>query len=132
MYAEHLQAFDALPVLQRRIAQVLDALPANVRDDLLDDSRFQMAPENYVPGKGTTIWMAAPGVEGESSRSVILRERLNESGEPFALYIIAHELAHAFLRNGPWGEITDPEDAADALAASWGFARPPRWTWFFG
>jgi len=38
--------------------------------------------------------------------------------------VIAHEFAHAFLRNGPWGEITDVEEAADALAATWGFIRP--------
>ena len=41
-----------------------------------------------------------------------------------AKYIIAHEFAHAFLRNGGWGEITDAEEAADALAASWGFHKP--------
>jgi signal-transduction protein with cAMP-binding, CBS, and nucleotidyltransferase domain len=41
------------------------------------------------------------------------------------LYIIAHELAHAYLRNGGWGDLADPEASADALAASWGFIRPP-------
>ncbi|MEM7311883.1 MAG: hypothetical protein AAF497_01905 [Planctomycetota bacterium] len=131
MYDEHLGAFADLPVLKQRIATVLDTLPEEVRDDLLNDDRFQMAPENFVPGKGTKIWLATPGVDGESSRSVILREKLERSAEPFAFYVIAHELAHAFLRNGGWGEITDPEEAADALAASWGFERPPTWTWFF-
>ena len=38
-------------------------------------------------------------------------------------YVIAHELAHAVLRNGGrWGS-DDPEEAADALAAQWGFAK---------
>ena len=38
--------------------------------------------------------------------------------------LLAHELAHAYLRNeGRWpGD--DPEAAADALAAEWGFPRP--------
>ena len=39
-------------------------------------------------------------------------------------YVIAHEFAHAYLRNGGWGEILDREEAADALAAHWGFPRP--------
>jgi Zn-dependent peptidase ImmA (M78 family) len=39
-------------------------------------------------------------------------------------YVIAHELAHAHLRNGGRWEGDDPERAADALAAEWGFTRP--------
>ncbi|MCH7839380.1 MAG: hypothetical protein IID38_03970 [Planctomycetes bacterium] len=31
------------------------------------------------------------------------------------------------LHNDGWGEITDPEAAADAVAASWGFAKPVTW-----
>jgi hypothetical protein len=39
--------------------------------------------------------------------------------------VIAHELAHAHLRNrGRWvGD--DPEVAADSLAADWGWPKPP-------
>jgi hypothetical protein len=71
--------------------------------------------------------MACPvDVVWKGSRSVVLRRRLAECAEDFAHYVIAHELAHAHLWNGGWGEISDPEDAADALAASWGFARPGR------
>jgi len=55
---------------------------------------------------------------------VVLKPRLSMCEEAFAHYVIAHEFAHAYLRNGPWGNIFDPEDAADALAASWGFPRP--------
>ena len=69
--------------------------------------------------------MACPGgVVWKGSRSVVLKKRLCDCDENFAHYVIAHELAHAHLWNGPWGEITDPEHAADALAASWGFPRP--------
>jgi hypothetical protein len=46
--------------------------------------------------------------------------------------VIAHEFAHAWLRNGPWGEISDVEEAADAVAAVWGYLRPPgTWADFF-
>ena len=60
----------------------------------------------------------------EGSRCVVLRPKLEVASESFANYVIAHEFAHAFLRNGGWGEITDVEEAADALAASWGFHKP--------
>ena len=57
---------------------------------------------------------------------MVLKPGLNDCAEQFALYIIAHELAHAHLRNGGYGEITDAEAAADFLATHWGFARPDR------
>jgi hypothetical protein len=57
---------------------------------------------------------------------VVLRPKLERASESFAKYIIAHEFAHAFLRNGGWGKITDVEEAADALAASWGFYKPAK------
>ena len=65
-----------------------------------------------------------PGPGGNGSRCVVLKRRLANCLEAFAYYVIAHELAHAYLRNGGWGEIEDAEAAADALAASWGFVRP--------
>jgi hypothetical protein len=68
--------------------------------------------------------MATPGPIGSGSRCVVLKPRLADCSEAFACYVIAHEFAHAFLRNGGWDAITDPEEAADALAASWGFERP--------
>ena len=90
------------------------------------DSSFSL--DNYEPGKGSTVFMAVPdGANG--SRSVVLKPRLSDCDEAFALYVIAHEFAHAFLRNGPWGEITDIEEAADALADHWGFPRPAEAPW---
>jgi hypothetical protein len=107
---------------------VLEALPTEVQRDFLEDSRFSICLDNYVPGKGSKVFMAPPGtrVDGNhtGSRSVILKPKLADCSEAFAKYVIAHEFAHAYLRNGPWGEITDIEEAADALAASWGFTRP--------
>ena len=54
----------------------------------------------------------------------ILKRTLRSRPDGFIKWVIAHELAHAHLRNaGRWpGE--DPERAADAVAAEWGFARP--------
>ena len=68
--------------------------------------------------------MACPSAIDSVSRCVVLRRKLAQASEAFAKYVIAHEFAHAYLRNGGWGEITDIEEAADALAASWGFIRP--------
>ena len=70
------------------------------------------------------VVMAQLGPDG-SSRCVVLKPRLEYCTDAFACYIIAHEFAHAYLRNAGWGEITDREEAADALAASWGFAKTP-------
>ncbi len=81
--------------------------------------------ESFVPGKGWTLWMALSEPNRcIASRAVVLRPRLADCGLEFGLYVIAHELAHAFLRNGGWGEISDREQAADALAESWGFPKP--------
>ena len=107
-----------------RIERVLNAIPASYRDELLSDSGFRISLDDYTPGKGRTVMLAQPGISG-SSRCVVLKPRLEKCSEQFCSYIIAHELAHAWLNNGGWGEITDREEAADALAASWGFDKVP-------
>ncbi len=113
------------PVLVERIEAVLRAVPEAVRRDFSDDPQFHMAVDDYVPGKGRSVWMACPKPYGNGSRSVVLKPPLADRPWDFALYVIAHELAHAYLRNGGWKDIQDPEKAADALAESWGFGRPP-------
>ncbi len=109
--------------LADRVACVLRALPDLVRRDLLGDPCFHLALDDYQPGRGRSVWLACPVPGNGSSRSVVLKPRLADCDESFAHYVIAHELAHAHLRNGGWGDIHDPEWAADALAASWGFPR---------
>ena len=112
-------------LLAERVSVVLCTLPDDVLDDLLGDPCFRIALDDFVPGQGRRVWMAGPGgCDWKGSRSVVLKLRLAECVESFAHYIIAHELAHAYLWNGGWGAITDREEAADALAASWGFHRP--------
>jgi hypothetical protein len=113
------------PTLVARVVHVLWTIPQDIVASLLNDPCFQIAIDNHVPGRGGTVWMACPGdITWKGSRSVVLKRRLVDCAHDFAHYVIAHELAHANLWNGAWGDITDPEEAADALAASWGFPRP--------
>ena len=112
-------------VLTPRVARVMAEMPDEVLRDLLEDPHFHLALEDFQPGRGTKVFLAVGAGQWNGSRSVVLRPRLATCREEFAHYVIAHEFAHAHLRNGAWGEHRDPEHAADALAASWGFARPP-------
>jgi len=124
MFASHLEPFAELAPLYDRLSFVLRALPQAVQLDLLEDVRFRIALDDFIPGEGRSVWLACPAPNGNGSRCVVLKPRLADCPEQFAHYVIAHELAHAFLRNGGQDEITDPEAAADHLAASWGFSKP--------
>ncbi len=115
--------FAALESLKERVLSVLVSLPEAVQVDFARDETFAITVERVTRSRSTLHFMACP--QGRSvSRCVILRKKLNDAPEAFAKYVIAHEFAHAFLRNGGWGEIADREEAADALAASWGYVRP--------
>jgi hypothetical protein len=109
--------------LAARVLAVMERLPEAVFTGFLSDPLFRLALDDLVPRQGRTVWIACP-TRGDGSRCVILKPRLADCDEDFAYYVIAHELAHAHLRNGGWGEIEDPELAADALATCWGFSRP--------
>ncbi len=105
---------------------VLVALPAEVLDDLINDPSFTIF--DYEPGPGVVmeVPVGSPTLN-RASRSVVLKRTLRHGPEVFARYVIAHELAHAHLRNEGRHPGEDPEHAADALAAAWGFPRPARW-----
>lgn len=124
IYAVYLEPFAELAPLSERLLVVLTRLPDEVRADLFDDARFRITLDDFVPGQGRTVWLASPAPGGKGSRCVVLKPRLADCPEAFAHYVIAHELAHAYLRHGGWGGVTDPEAAADALAAEWGFPKP--------
>jgi hypothetical protein len=108
--------------LHELVVEVLGALPSHVLEDLVGDSQFLLADYEVIPGMGYQVPVRAPS--RSPARSVVLKRTLKQRPRDFACYVIAHELAHAHLRNaGRWpGE--DPERAADALAAQWGFPRP--------
>ena len=128
-FARLVAGLNDLPSLRGRVFHVLTSLPPDVQQDFLDDPKFSIYVDNFRPGQGSTVFMAVPGPTGDSSRSVVLKPLLAECSAEFAHYVIAHEFAHAFLRNGPWGEISDVEEAADRLAESWGFVRPVETPW---
>ena len=128
-FVDYIEPFTEYPVLQQRVLFVLEKLPTEVQRDFLDDPRFGVAIDNYEAGKGWTLFMPTPGTDGNGTRRVVLRPKLDSASDQFATYVIAHEFAHAFLRNGGWGAITDVEEAADALASSWGFHRPEITGW---
>jgi hypothetical protein len=106
-------------------AEVFASLPAHVREDLMGDPAFSMC--DYEPGPGVVFHVPVrfPAPKRGPARSVVLKRTLRSRHDNFVRWVIAHELAHAHLRNaGRWpGE--DPERAADALAEDWGFPRPP-------
>ena len=123
-WRRHIEPFADHEVLAERVLSVLRALPDRVLQDFQDDPRFRLAVDDYDPEKGRTVWLACPGPAGNGSRCVVLKPRLADCPEAFANDVIAHELAHAYLRNGGWRDIEDAEAAANALAASWGYVRP--------
>ena len=120
-----LKPFESFPRLMARIEKVFHSLPDEIHQDLLGDASFSIALDDCEPGRGRTVLVPAPGTRG-ASRSVILKPRLENCSESFTCYIVAHELAHAHLLNGGWGDITCREEAADALAATWGYVKVPR------
>lgn len=118
-----LTSFGLDETLASHAAVVIARLSVEVRDDLVNDPSFRLMDYDPTPGKMTHVPVAAPRARA-AARSVLLKRTLRHRPAPFVRWVIAHELAHAHLRNaGRWpGE--DPEHAADALAAQWGFPRP--------
>lgn len=110
-------------ILRERALAVLRALPAEVRSNILEDESFMLVVHDPARPESMRVWLAPPG-KSRGSRCVGLKRSLARRSAAFAHYVIAHELAHAYLCNrGRW-EGDDPEVAADALAGEWGFGRP--------
>jgi len=121
------------PLLRGRILAVLRNLPAEVLQDLLDDPRFTMVVYDPAAGPQTQFHIARPGRGDAGSRMIAWKISLAQAPLDFANYVIAHEFAHAHLRNRGRTDDEDPEDAADALAAAWGYDKPlsaMRYTWW--
>ena len=121
------------PALRERVFAVLQTLPQIVVQDILHDPRFTMVVYNPEEGQHTSFPIARPGVGDAGSRMIAWRISLAYAPLDFANYVIAHEFAHAYLRNRGRTHDEDPEDAADALAAEWGYDKPQsamRFTWW--
>ncbi len=122
-----LNRFELEPGLVAHCTEVLGSLPEVVRLDLMMDPTFTLIHAKLEENGTVSVMMPSPGLGRTRSRVVVLRRSLATRTEGFVRYIIAHELAHAHLNNeGRWPE-EDPETAADALAAQWGFPRPAVW-----
>jgi hypothetical protein len=121
--ARWLRGFGLDAFLHGHVARVLAAMPERVRADLVGDPAFLLSDYEPVVGLAQPV-LVRMTASGGAGRSVVLKRSLRRRPEPFVRYVIAHEFAHAYLRNqGRWpGD--DPEHAADALAAEWGFPRP--------
>ena len=113
--------------LHQEVAGVLGTLPHHVRDDFVGDPAFTLVDYEPGPNRVMHVPVGLPrgrGTQGGASRSVVFKRTLVRRPLPFVRYVIAHELAHAHLRNAGRFPGEDPEHAADALAAEWGFPRP--------
>jgi hypothetical protein len=109
--------------MRAHACDVLRALPAGVLEDLMGDPGFTLYDYDPGPGRLMHVPLAAPA-RHRASRCVVLKRTLLSRPQSFIRYIIAHELAHAHLRNAGRFPGEDPELAADTLAADWGFPRP--------
>jgi hypothetical protein len=115
-------------LLRPHITAVMLALPSTVREDLMTDPSFRMC--DYEPGLAVIAHVpVGMPTRNNPSRSIVLKRTLRRRSEDFVRYVIAHEVAHAHLRNRGRTPGEDPEHAADALAAEWGFAKPQRVSW---
>jgi hypothetical protein len=114
-------ALDAF--LRGHVETVMVRLPDHVRDDFVGDPAFVLC--DYEPAAGAmTLVPVGPPRRNAAGRSVVLKRTLRRRPDAFVRYVIAHELAHAHLRNEGRYPGEDPERAADALAAEWGYPRP--------
>lgn len=118
-----LSKFQLDPFLHVHTAVVLEALPIEIRNGLVADPAFQIADYEGVRGQTFFVPVALPA-QGKPARSVVLKRTLKSRPVEFVRYVIAHEIAHAHLNNQGRFPGEDPEHAADALAAEWGFPRP--------
>jgi hypothetical protein len=113
-----LESFRLDDWIRDHVAIVMEKLPGDIRADFMEDPSFAMC--DYDPGPKAVLHVPIqlPG------RSVVLKRTLKRRPTDFVRWLIAHELAHAYLRHGGHGAHSDPENAADSLAAEWGFPKP--------
>ena len=123
-----LRPFRLVGPLHDHAAAVLAALPDPVRQNLSADPPVTFCDYDPTPGQLLQVPVGQLSRAGPA-RSVVLKRTLQNRPEPFVRWLIAHELAHAYLHNGGRWPGDDPEAAADALAGEWGFPRPAWAKW---
>jgi hypothetical protein len=113
----------------KRIARLFDevwtGLPADVREDLEHGRRPSVAitdrRRRWVPGKMYEVCDGFVHLE----RDLWIRAGGLCCVEKYARYVIAHELAHAFLHHSDVpDDQTQNEDEANELARRWGYTNP--------
>ena len=109
--------------LKERVLHVFSALPEDVRNEFMRDPGFSIGTYDTGQSGGSTFLIPFPEA-GRGGRLVALEISLRARSRAFAHYVIAHEFAHALLRNRGRHVREDPEVAADSVAAEWGFPRP--------
>jgi len=100
----------------------MSQLPDGVLNDLLTDPAFTLCDYDATPGLLASIPINI-GIRNPA-RAIALKQSLGRREASFIRWVIAHELAHAHLRNAGRWQGDDPEIAADMLAVAWGFPRP--------
>ena len=117
-----ISAFISDKTLRARVIHVFSALPEEIQQHFIQDSGFTIGISDGSHPGGEVLIGSPDGTQG--SRFVLFKGSLRHRSTAFAHYVIAHELAHAFLRNRGRHAGEDPEIAADSVAAEWGFTRP--------
>jgi hypothetical protein len=113
--------------IRDHVLMVLTTLPHHIAADFMDDPAFHLSDYEPTPGRGHQVRVNIPLGRGVASRSIVLKRTLRHREPDFVRWVIAHELAHAHLRNAGRFPGDDPERAADALAAEWGHPKPASW-----
>ena len=109
--------------IREHVAAVVENLPDEVRADLMDDPEFVVC--DFDPGPQVVMQVPVRfSSGGKPGRSIVIKRTIKRRPIPFVRWVIAHELAHAYLRHGGRWPDEDPEHAADSLAADWGFPKP--------
>ncbi len=114
--------------IRAHVLTVLTTLPHEVRSDFTSDAAFHLSDYEPSPA-GYQVRVNIPTARGVASRSIVLKRTLRHREPDFVRWVIAHELAHAHLRNAGRFPGEDPERAADALAAQWGHPKPTTFRW---
>src|SRR5690606_15395556 len=98
--------------LRAHVSAVLASMPAAVIVDLLEDPTFLLSDYDPQAGRMHSVPVGLPSSKSPA-RAVVLKRTVLRRPEAFVRWVIAHELAHAHLRNAGRFPGDDPEHAAD-------------------